>query len=1194
MPHHLLLKFSITAVRYFFLACFIFIVGVQYPHAQDLKLLLPVVSNDAIDKAFISPDKQLLIASTFSTQGVSEIKVWNVRNRKLLYTLRNNYIVNNSVYLSGDGKALLSSDEKQLNVWSTIDGEPLFHIVQKEPFDFASFTHDGKEIITTCNDSIKVWDAANGHFIYAIGGGNKTMYPAILSADDKLLATCYRGSINLWDIKATKLLSTFRAAADRHGKYLEENRARQLRFSADGQYLFAHYFDSTLYIRNVRQPENSVTVPKVSGFAVSDNGKIYAMLTGNKITVSSLPNNRVIFEKVSDWYASIELSASGEYLLATLLDKADYMYYTSIYKVGKDELLDRVSTNLPFKFKPVITNCDSVLIYTKTLGNKDVLYTNTLKQGKHAGPPVAYTWQSKNISRFNLTGKPGIVVTSYGDSVLRLWNIKDIKPVNGIKISNGWPAAMNAAIFVDVIKGGEQTYPLMDTLLVKELLSGKLLKKIPSSTKGEMFVNATGKLLVADRGIMDDKLDVIDLEQGKVIKTIAKPNGNPVTAVSFVPNSTKIVSSNNTLAYEWQVYDLATGKFDFTLKNRKDDSFTDADVIFNYSFSPDGKYAATVSSNRLLIWNLGLKKVIREIMEPAAFSASAFSGDGKYFIYGLKNGEIVITTVSGSPVKRLAYHTSAIYKLIVNNASQQLISAEINGKTVLTDLKTFTAVQSITTDLGNSLLDVDFSNSKAYFSDGAMLSVYDMPTGKKTVSFAGLNQNAYVYLSAQNYYAATPFAAANLAWKNGNDILSFEQMDVKYNRPDKVLEAVGSTDTALISSYRKAYEKRLRKLGINTAAPTQDNAVPMADFKNRDQIGYEQKQQQLSLRITAKDNATPIDHFNVWVNESPVYGMRGLRLHKAKGQVLDTTVTITLSDGDNRIETSVTNAGGIESYKVPLYVKYEPAKSAPGKLYFIGIGINHFAESGHDLSWSVKDIQDMAIKLKEKYGDNCVIRTLFDQDVSVEKVAALKAELLQTNVNDKVIIAYSGHGLLSKSYDYYLSAYKVNFSKPQEDGLPYEALEDLLNGIPARKKLMLIDACHSGEVDKEEMTHYQESEDALSKKGITKGVKLVRADGNRIGMKNSFELMQELFANVGRSTGATIISAAGGTQYALENGSLKNGVFTYSILEYMQQHPHASVSALKLQVNKRVTELTNGMQVPTTRNETNTVDWEVW
>ena len=95
-------------------------------------------------------------------------------------------------------------------------------------------------------------------------------------------------------------------------------------------------------------------------------------------------------------------------------------------------------------------------------------------------------------------------------------------------------------------------------------------------------------------------------------------------------------------------------------------------------------------------------------------------------------------------------------------------------------------------------------------------------------------------------------------------------------------------------------------------------------------------------------------------------------------------------------------------------------------------------------------------------------------------------------------------------------------------------------------------------------------------------------------MKNSFELMQQLFLNVGRSTGATVISAAGGMQFALEQNDLRNGVFTYSILEYMQQHPHATVSSLKQRVQKRVTELTMGLQVPTTRNETTAVDWEVW
>ena len=462
---------------------------------------------------------------------------------------------------------------------------------------------------------------------------------------------------------------------------------------------------------------------------------------------------------------------------------------------------------------------------------------------------------------------------------------------------------------------------------------------------------------------------------------------------------------------------------------------------------------------------------------------------------------------------------------------------------------------------------------------------------EKMCSFINLGVDDYVTMIEGGYYQSTQGASKQLYYvTNGLKTISFEQLDVKYNRPDKVLQAIGNTDTVLINSYRRAWEKRIKKLGIDTTSFRDGYSVPDADIVNREAITVEQKRDKLLLHIKASDSTYKLARFNIWVNETPLFGQKGRSIQKRNTNSFDTTITINLSQGENKIETSVTNINGTESYRMPLTVNFTPVIKQKETLRFIGIGIDKFSDSQYNLLYSSKDIRDLARKLKEKYKGNIIIDTLFNEKVTVAAVKALKQKLLQTTVNDKVIVAYSGHGMLSKDYDYYLSTYAVDFENPEQKGLAYEELENLLDSIPARKKLMLIDACHSGEVDKEDLTTLEASSDSL-----IKGLKPVayKKEG-RVGLKNSFELMKSLFVNVGKSTGATIISAAAGTQFALEKNELKNGVFTYSILEAMNKFPSLTISELKKIVGARVEELTKGLQKPTSRNETIAVDWRIW
>jgi hypothetical protein len=292
------------------------------------------------------------------------------------------------------------------------------------------------------------------------------------------------------------------------------------------------------------------------------------------------------------------------------------------------------------------------------------------------------------------------------------------------------------------------------------------------------------------------------------------------------------------------------------------------------------------------------------------------------------------------------------------------------------------------------------------------------------------------------------------------------------------------------------------------------------------------------------------------------------------------------------------NELGLENFKYPTYVNYSPEKKIMAKTHFIGIGVNEFKEKEHNLKYCVDDVTDLAAE----FNSNMTVTKLFtNQNATRENILKLKQYLQDsTTVNDKVIISCSSHGLLDDSLNFYLATHDVNFSKPKERGLKYEELESLLDGIPARQKLLLLDACNSGENDKTEL-HKQDlanNERNMNVKEVegAKGVISQMEEENT----NNFKKMNELFVNVRNNTGSVIISAAGGMESALEaiqvdGKTIENGAFTYSILECLKQNEgkELKVNTLKQYAEKRVEEITNGKQKPTSRQETMEIDWGV-
>ncbi|MEO5947012.1 MAG: caspase family protein [Chitinophagaceae bacterium] len=1169
---------------------------------QQPKLVLPIGHTAPIISAAFSPDGKKVVTSSEDNTA----KIWDVASSKLISNLQHTGRVVFAEFSSNGKNILTFQFDNVINVWDAVTFQLLLAITRPSMyFKSASFSPDGNKIVTACEDgTAKIWDTKTGNLIVEFKGHTEEVTLAKFSADGKKLLTASRDrTVKIWNVASGRLLINL----ERHTKLIND-----ACFSSDGSKVLTASNDHSAKLWNALSGQLIFTLERstpVSSARFSPDAKKIVTSDRDGLTLWETASATIIYEMKGHTADIIDVAFSpdGKKILSASWDSTARIWNSvsgKLTAILKSHAAGLTSARFSPNGKNIVT---SSLDFTAKIWNASPTVIGDLKG------------YSSRINFVQISPDGQKIVSALNDKTAKVWNAVSGSLIHTLKGHTGWVLSAQFSPFSNdnveeqtiLTTGNDYNAKLWDAKTGRLLLNfthagdwvmsaafsplvsnnSLDIKRIATSA-GSRYANAsvwdagTGKLITQLKGFRSG----FSYTRSDDDTNNMAGHSSRINYVRFSPDGKKILTASNDNTVK--VWDALSG-------NRLVDLKGHSKQISSAQFSPDGEKIITASWDETTkIWHAVSGKLLQELEGHTSFlKAAQFSPDGKKIITAsLDKTAKIWDTESGKLLITLKGHTSSVETIGFSPDGKKIVTASADNTGKVWDAESGKYLFDLIGH-SNALKSAAFTpNGKRIisFSDDNTIRVWEAADGKEVYTFFALSGSDYFNQVPAGYYQCTPAAVKLLHYITKDfKILSFEQLDVKYNRPDKVLEAIGNTDTALIKSYRKAFEKRIKILGIDTTAFRAGYSIPEADFANRDAIEYEQQKGVLKLIIKGKDITYKLDRFNVWVNEVPVFGQRGISIRKRKRNDFDTTINLTLSQGENRLETSITDVNGTESYRMPLTVNYAPAVKQKESLRFIGIGIDQFNDSQYNLEYSSKDIRDLAKKLKEKYKDDIIIDTLFNENVTIEKVKALKKALLNTNENDMVIIAYSGHGMLSKDYDYYLSTYSVNFQNPEENGLPYDELENLLDSIPARKKLMLIDACHSGEVDKEEGIAMNKIADSL---GLSKGIIIEdnTTQTQQLGLKNSFELMQSLFVNVGKSTGATIISAAAGNQFALERGDLKNGVFTYSILEAMEKNPTMKISELKKIVGERVEQLTNGMQKPTSRSKTIAVDWSIW
>ena len=1071
-----------------------------------------------------------------------------------------------------------------------------------------SISSDGRYLLSGSSDmTIKLWDVKSGREIRTFSGHNGLVVGIVFDPNNVNFYSCgWDAKIIKWHIMNDKPI----VVMENHGEEVNS-----IAISLDGKYLATgNWRNGTIKLWN---PSNGLLIKKFEGhtgginsLTISDSGYLYSASNDKTIKQWTIPDAELIntFEGNPSVTISMKVLTDGSIIsfnfdhLVRIWEKEQVkepLIFTDFSNKRTTSSSLHIDITKDEKYI-LFQGADFLTVYERS-NKKKVYYYTLYGSGSFNDAKfvpyhnfIVYT-SSKGSKKTELDG---INV----DLTLIQW---DRTENNGLtrRFNNGTTSAINTFDFSENNLKIVTASP--ENISVWYLPMARFIQSIPKASR-DLCMFPDGKRLVTVGNY--SSILVYNLENGKEITSI--PEQSDLTKISLSKDEMFLARSGYKSGIAIYKKNLSTSTY---VPYKLSLSNTENPVFSNNNLNLAVKNGFEVRMYHVDSLNVaGYKGKLVHKHDHFPYSI-VFSPDDRFVCSGSLDKTIKLTNLSnGQTVTTIHGFTnnSTVLSVALSPDGKRLLSCDGGGIIKLWNIpesgEHLEAYQTLSGHL-KGITHAEFIDSGKRIitsSYDGTIRVWDVAQGKELVRLISFNDGInWIAATPDGYYTASKGANNYIHYVQGIKVFTFDQFDLQYNRPDIILKRLGYSSIDLIQSYYKAYEKRLRKMGFNPNNFEKERSfnAPEIMLPESDQWFVETSQPNYTLTCSAIDKLYNIERLFIEVNGVPLFGYKGKMLDKNSGKKVSIHENIPLGNGKNIIKISVLNEKGVESLAERIEVIYTPTAPVSPNLHVIAIGVSKFKDSEYNLTYADKDAQDIVTLMesaKSRYA-NIRIHKFFNEKATRQNILSIRSELERTGVDDQVVVFIATHGVLDDELDYYLAMHDMDFTNPRLGGLRYDELEALLDGIPARNKLVLIDACHSGEVDKEESQLAEAKEPTGLVK--TRAFKKVVRDKEGIGLQSSFELMKELFADLRRNNGSVVISSAGGKEYAFESGQWKNGVFTYAVLEGLKngtadkdKNQMITVSELRDYVGLRVQELTAGKQNPTSRTENLENDFRVW
>jgi WD40 repeat protein len=1073
----------------------------------------------------------------------------------------------NSRYLATAGNY-----DKLVKIWDIKQGRTIASFTaHSNDINSIHYSPNGRYIVTSSDDkTIKIWNAYDFSLLTTINRP-KAEVDVIFTPDSKqLVAGGYDSLIKFIDLNTGTVTKTFRK---------HRGTITSLAFSpANENYLFSSGNDSMVYKWNLEKNDWDhwySAKGRIMRLDISNNGHYMSMVCSDTlIRVWKLETNKFYFN-IRPHYTSSGSGADIAYPSFT----PDSRFMALAFKSDTLDLIELSSLGIQafgFKIKDRQGMLDMVF-------SPDGSYLATRMS---LGGPLRII----NFEGWDYYTNPTI-------------NIKELEQYANIPLA------------VQFSKDDKELAIVHQAVSKIDLRNGSTSQLYSGS-----FIFMNNYILMNDgktgfySDVYSSTLKFYDLINKKITLELSLPDKNEELRRFDLSADNKYIvlgGKNSSVA----AFSLPSGKMLFSGKYQLDD---ESSVHFLRYDSLGKNLFVLVQNDTILVLDPLNGKIKNKILADRPQSVEV----SPRFIYVTCDKSLVYKydAKTFKLLKKINVHDSGLdcYGSVMSSDHRYLV-VQVGEVFVTLDTRTDKVIyERYDHDYANGTMSISHNN-KLLATGGfdSRVHIYHLATGKKISTIYTPRDKDFMLVDDEGHYLAPKSTLEAVNFSFNNNSYGFEQFDTRYNRPDIVLKKIGAADSSLLSSYRAAWKKRLKKLNISEKELGADIHLPVVRLKDKFAIKPASTQSEYELNIECYDAKYPLRSLQVIVNDNPLFGTAGKLIEGNTGKT-NLSVRLPLSMGENMIKIYCTNSKGTSSLAEYIEIQGSYKRNEKRKTYFIGIAVSNYKDSSMNLRFAAKDVRDLATSFEKMYKqidktDTLIIDTLIDTQTTKEKILALRTKLMNTNVNDKVIISVNGHGLLSDSLDFYYATHDMDFKAPASRGLKYEELEALLDGIPARRKLLLIDACHSGALDKDELIAQQKKEQVIKKdvvnktdtiKGFASRGTITKSNKSSVDANSTYELMQNLFADLSSGNGAVIISAAGGMEYAFESDTWNNGVFTYCVRKGLEEeladkdggdsNKFVEVNELKNYVSRKVFELTNGKQRPVSRRENIEFNWVIW